>query len=333
MATNLGGGTKTKKTAVNGMNGDATGGGVDVGGPKKAVKAPDPMGKGVTPVAGPTKATAAPGTGSGGNAPGTPGGGAQGATNIANANQAALAKTPPPAMATATSGGPSNIMPGGANANAAAATNVAPTAAIPGYNQGTTDPLTGLMAQFGYTPQGLGNLYGNPNQLAGDVLGTLGINNAGLAAQFGDYMNPALFANLLLNGGQGASLNDNDALNFVANYMQQMGTPGGRTPQLDVLFNKILGAAGQGQGTPLYDYFNYDPSSGQALSPTDQVKVANQAFGQAMTSMNPLAQRAYAAMLAEQGQQYQQGLNKGQDMGPDYLSYLNTTGLPGYIRR
>lgn len=208
----------------------------------------------------------------------------------------------------------------------------------PGWNQGTTDPLTGMMAQYGYTPQGLGNLYSNPNQLAGDVLGGMGINNPGLASQFGDYMNPALFANFLLNGGRGASLNDNDALNFVANYMQQMGTPGGRTPQLDVLINDILGVSGQGPqggnlGSPLWQYFESDPNTGLALTPDQQVKVANQALGQSMTSMNPLAQRAYAAYAANAGQQYQQALNKGQSLAPNYLSYLQQSGLPGYIRR
>jgi hypothetical protein len=196
------------------------------------------------------------------------------------------------------------------------------------WNHGTTDPLTGWLAQFGYTPQGASDLYNNPVPLATDVLGQRGITNAGMANSLSQYMDPAIAANFILGQGMGSSQSDNAALNFAANYMNQMVTPGGRTPEFDVLMNKILGAGIPGT-SPLAEYL----SSGQ-MTPEQQVQAANALMSQTLGGISPYGQRAYSNAEKDFGQQYQGAVMKGNPGAQSYVDYLkNSTPLGSWANR
>lgn len=191
------------------------------------------------------------------------------------------------------------------------------------YNEGNTDPITGLLAKLGYTPQGLSDLYGNPQPLAQDVLATLGIDNPGLAQSLSQNFNPALAANFIL--GQGLnSTSDADTLNFVANYLQQMVTPGGRTPEFDAMVNKILGA-GSADSSPLGAFLNANQT------PSQQISAGNSLIGQTLSGLNPYAQKAYSNYLDYAGNQYQGTTMKGNPANSSYVDYLNQSPFQHWV--
>jgi len=191
------------------------------------------------------------------------------------------------------------------------------------WNEGTTDPITGLLAQLGYTPQGLSDLYGNPQPLAQDILATLGINNPGLAESLAQNFNPALAANFILGRGLN-STSDADTLNFVANYLQQMVTPGGRTPEFDAMVNRILGA-GSTDSSPLGAFLN------ASQTPAQQVSAGNSLIGQTLSGLNPYAQKAYSNYLDYAGNQYQGTTMKGNPSDSSYINYLNSQPFQNWV--
>lgn len=199
---------------------------------------------------------------------------------------------------------------------------------VSGWNQGTTDPITGSIANYGYTPEGLAMLYDNPSLLAQDVLGRQGINNPGMAQQLGQYMDPAVAANFLINKGMGSSAGDAATMNFVNTYLQNMTTPNGRTPEFDYLMNQLLGTGAQSAtGSPLGAYLN------AGLTPDQQVKAANALMSQTEVGLNPYAQQAYSRAGDFFGQQYLGGVAKGQPGGSSYTNYLASTPLSQWVNR
>lgn len=191
------------------------------------------------------------------------------------------------------------------------------------WNEGTTDPITGLLAQMGYSPQGLSDLYGNPQPLAQDVLATLGIDNPGLAQSLSQNFNPALAANFILGKGLN-STSDADTLNFVANYLQQMVTPGGRTPEFDAMVNRILGA-GSADSSPLGAFLNANQT------PSQQISAGNSLIGQTLSGLNPYAQKAYSNYLDYAGNQYQGTTMKGNPANSSYVDYLNRSPFQNWV--
>lgn len=208
----------------------------------------------------------------------------------------------------------------------AASTGGAPTSAgVPGYNQGTTDPITGAIAGYGYTPQGLASIYDNPTILTSDLLKAMGIDNAGMAQSLGQYLDPAVAANFLTNKGMGSSSSDSSTLNFANEYLKQMVTPNGRTPEFDYLVNALLGAGSD--SSPLGAYLN------SGLTPDQQIQAANALFGQTLVGLNPYSQQAYSRYAKDQGNQYLGNVAKGQPGGSSYVDYLNSTPLKQWVNR
>lgn len=195
----------------------------------------------------------------------------------------------------------------------------------PAYNNANTDAMTGAVAGYGYTPQGLGTLYDNPTPFANDVLKAIGIDNPGMANMLGQYMDPAFAAQFTLNRGKNGS--DNDTLNFVDEYMRNMMTPGGRQPELDRLVAELFGHGGSADDSLLGAYLN------AGKSPEQQVQAGNAMFGQYLSGQNPYAQSGYSAYVRDQGQQYLGDVAKGDPDATSYIDYLhNKTPLAGWVR-
>lgn len=187
-----------------------------------------------------------------------------------------------------------------------------------GWNGGTTDPLTGYLKQFGYTPTGAADLYNNPVPLASDVLGTLGVTNPGMAQQLSDLFDSALAGQFITN--RGTDPTDNATLNFIAHAMQQAATPGGETLNYDYLLNTIMGATNP-DANPLGNYLQYD-AQGNALTPAQQAQTTNALASQALVALNPYAQRAFSGALGRYGNDYQAGAMKGDPGASSYVQYL-----------
>ena len=207
--------------------------------------------------------------------------------------------------------------------------SVEPSGDNSGYNPANTDAMTGAMAAYGYTPGGLASLYDNPAIMTNDLLAAMGITNPGMANQLGQYMDPAVSAQFLLNRGK--NTDDNDVLNFVNEYLQQMVTPGGRQPELDRLVAELLGGRtydpeNPDASNPLGAYLNAD------LTPEEQIKVANAMFGQTLSGQSPYAQTAYQRFARDQGNQYLSGMAKGAPQGENYLDFLHQGPLAGWVR-
>lgn len=187
-----------------------------------------------------------------------------------------------------------------------------------GWNGGSTDAVSGYLARFGYTPNGLASLYDNPAALAGDVLGMQGITNPGMAQQLADLFDSALAGQFIAN--RGGSPSDNDTLNFIAHAMNQANTPGGQYLDYDYLLNTILGAT-NADANALGAYLQQD-AQGNALTPAQQAQTVNALASQALVGLNPYAQRAYSGALGAQGREYQTAAAKGQSLAPSYVEYL-----------
>lgn len=218
---------------------------------------------------------------------------------------------------------PSSVAAGNV-AQAQMAATPGPSPANSGYNQGTTTPITGQLAGYGYSPQGLAGLYDNPQDLANQILQGMGITNPALAYQLGQSLDPAVAANVLLNNGYNSS--DNDTLNFAAQYLQNLATPGGRTVDFSALVNHLLGPGGEMKldangnlvpANPLAAYLN------ASLDPSQQVQAANALFGQTLGGLNPYAQQAYSRYAKDMGSQYQGALARGATDYKSYIDYLN----------
>lgn len=193
-----------------------------------------------------------------------------------------------------------------------------------GFNQ-TGAPVTGSIADYGYTPQGMASIYDNPTILANDVLAALGINNPGLAESISQYLDPAIAANFLLSGGVGSSSSDAASLSYANDYMKQMVTPNGATPEFADLMNALLGAGGA--DSPLGAYLN------SSLTPEQQISAANGLLGQTLVGLNPYAQQAYSRYAKDQGNQYLGGVAKGDPAGSSYVDYLGNTDLKQWVNR
>lgn len=193
-----------------------------------------------------------------------------------------------------------------------------------GFNQ-TGAPVTGSIADYGYTPQGMASIYDNPTILANDVLAALGINNPGLAESISQYLDPAIAANFLLSGGVGSSSSDAASLSYANDYMKQMVTPNGSTPEFADLMNALLGAGGA--DSPLGAYLN------SSLTPEQQISAANGLLGQTLVGLNPYAQQAYSRYAKDQGNQYLGGVAKGDPAGSSYVDYLGNTDLKQWVNR
>lgn len=210
--------------------------------------------------------------------------------------------------ASTTGGNPSGMGPGGQNP-------AGNTYMPPNNNLGS--PMTGLGAEYGYTPQGLGMLYDNPGLLAQDVLGQKGVDNYGLSQQLGDAMAPALYAYTMQNPNFSQS-QDQDVINYIAQYMQQMVTPGGSMPSYDELMTALLGVN--------------DPTTdlGKAfatMSPQDQAAFIKDYAGQAGYTLNPLMQRMLGRKFDYESQGYLGGIAKGNPQGTSYADYLAKNGV------
>lgn len=193
-----------------------------------------------------------------------------------------------------------------------------------GFNE-TGAPVTGSIADYGYTPQGMASIYDNPTILANDVLAALGINNPGLAESIAQYLDPAIAANFLLSGGVGSSSSDAASLSYANDYMKQMVTPNGATPEFADLMNALLGAGGA--DSPLGAYLN------SSLTPEQQISAANGLLGQTLVGLNPYAQQAYSRYAKDQGNQYLGGVAKGDPAGSSYVDYLGNTDLKQWVNR
>jgi len=205
-------------------------------------------------------------------------------------------------------------------AQAQMAATPAPPGNSPGLNQGTTDPLNGAIGGYGYTPMGAGTLYDNPQALATDILKGMGINNPGLANSLAQSLDPAVAAQFLLNNGKNSS--DADTLNFANQYMQQMVTPGGRTPEMDALVDHLLSGTNENT-SPLGAYLN------AGLDPAHQVSAANSLFGLTTSGQNPYAQQGYLNYAKDLGSQYQGEMAKANPKYTSYIDYLNKASKLG----
>ena len=233
-----------------------------------------------------------------------------------------------------------------------------------GGGANNTEPMTGFSAAHGYTPEGIGLVYKNPGILANDVLGGMGINSPSMSAMMGSEFAPLEAAQFILNGGRSNAdehnLTDNSTMNFIANAMQQMNTPGGRFTSADALMQAMMGsgAAGGGIGvqapsandsrmgaplgaganggvgpnSPLAAYLNYNQQTGMAYTPDQQVAIFNSMAGHALNQMNPFAQQAFKAALGQQGQQYVGNAAHGNPGAPDYASYLQGSQVAPWFR-
>jgi hypothetical protein len=207
---------------------------------------------------------------------------------------------------------------------AAAAPSYSSNPSGTGWNGGTTDTIDGYLKQFGYTPQGLGQLYDNPQPLAQDVLGTRGITNPGMAqelAELFDMFQASQFVN-----NRGGSATDNDTLNYIANAMQQAITPGGQYMDPYYFMQTILGQNG-GQGNPLSSFLG-----GDNLTPDQQMSRVNQLIANGLPGMNPYAQQAYGGFLQDQQNQYREGIMKGDPNAQSYFDFLQQSQLGNWIR-
>lgn len=193
-----------------------------------------------------------------------------------------------------------------------------------GYNQ-TGAPVTGSIADYGYTPQGMASIYDAPTILANDLLAQMGINNPGLAESLAQYLDPAVAANFLMNKGMGSSSSDAATLSYGNDYMQQMVTPNGQTPEFSDLMNALLGAGSD--NSPLGAYLN------SGLTPEQQISHANGLMGQTLVGLNPYAQQAYSQYANDQGNQYLGDVAHGSPSSSSYVDYLGNTPLRKWINR
>ncbi len=193
-----------------------------------------------------------------------------------------------------------------------------------GWNGGTTDTINGYLKQFGYTPQGLASIYDNPAILANDVLGTVGIDNAGMGNELADLFD-MLYASQFVNA-RGGRATDNDTLNYIANAMQQAVTPGGQYMDPYYFVRTILGQPNS-DANPLSSYLE-----GANLTPDQQMSRVNQLIANGLGGMNSYAQQAYGGFLQNQQDQYREGLAKGAPAGSSYFDYLQGTPLANWVR-
>jgi len=191
-----------------------------------------------------------------------------------------------------------------------------------GFNQTNTDPITGQLAKYGYTPGGLATLYDNPQALATDILAGMGIDNPGLAQTLSQSLDPAVAAQFLLNNGGNAS--DANTLNFAAQYMQNLATPNGRSVQFDALMNHLLSPDSISAGNPLGDYLNSN------ADPSQQVQRANALLGQSLVGQNPYFQQGVSNYAKDLGSQYQGDLAHGNTNYKSYIDYLRGTRIGQY---
>jgi hypothetical protein len=186
-----------------------------------------------------------------------------------------------------------------------------------GINGGSTDPLTGYLARFGYTPIGAADLYNNPQPLAQDMLGQLGINNPGMSQQMADMFDSLLASQFVTNRGMDAT--DNETLNYIAHMMGQAATPGGRFIDPAYYMQTLFGAAGD--ENPLGTYMQYD-AQGNPLTPAQQTQTVNALASQGLVGLNPYSQRAMSGALGNYGNQYQASTMKGDPLAANYAAYI-----------
>lgn len=198
-------------------------------------------------------------------------------------------------------------------------------------------PVTGAIADYGYSPFTMTQIYDNPSIMTGDMLeNKLGITNQALADVLAQFFDPALGSWFLANSGDPNKATDAETLNGVLEYMGQLTTPNGEMPDYVSLLNNLFGATSG--DTPLGSYLQYDPKTGRALSASDQVGNANQLMSSQLMGLNPYAQEAYAGAIGRAGRDYLEagqrlGSTGAPDPGSSYIDYLGGTPLRDWFAR
>lgn len=210
------------------------------------------------------------------------------------------------------------------------------------WDPGHTDPITGFSARAGFTPLGLSNMYQTPQVLSNAVLAAMGLgSNSGISQLLADQFG-ALNAQQFMLNANGANANegnltDSATINWIANAMQQMNTPGGRTPEADVMMQALLnsGAANhltpqEGGGTapdsPLGAYW----ISGK--TPQEQAGLFNSMAIKAANGLNPYMQKATAGYLQDAASNYQGNVATGGAGSQNYGQYLANTDFSRWYR-
>ena len=174
-------------------------------------------------------------------------------------------------------------------------------------------PMSGAMADFGYTPQGMMGVYAHPEALTADILAQYGIDNDGLALALADAFNPALLAYMLGTGGSG-DMSDNATLNYAADYLQQMVTPGGAVASPGDLMASLFGLGG---GDSMLG------STIAGMTPEDQAKQVATLLGGAIYGMNPYAQNMFMNAQKQIASDYATSQFHGpQDVGDNYIQFF-----------
>lgn len=167
------------------------------------------------------------------------------------------------------------------------------------------------------------DLVGNPEILVRDMLKNMGFNaDAGAIDALQD--DAGMLEALMLMGATGkdslGSMTDEDFINFVGNWTQQMATPGAGTPDAMALIQNVLDAP---DGSAL-------AASLAAGTPEQQAAFLNQLVGVAGNTLTPLAQRALMASLEGRTDDWLSAQAKG---GKDPLTNWLQKGGAGILGR
>ena len=185
-------------------------------------------------------------------------------------------------------------------------------------------PTTGFVAQQGYSPEMLDTIINqHPEILTRDVLDSLGRSNESYAGQLSQEGGVAQLVSFLMQSINGTGSSNNDTANAIAQYFKNRVTPGGSTPDTQMLVNAILNA---GPNSKIYNELGLGAASGAGSSSSPQANanaeaVNNMLYG-VLNDQNRYTQQATQNYLAQQESNYIDKLAKGQTTAPDYLAYL-----------
>lgn len=247
------------------------------------------------------------------------GGSSSPATNMSNLFNQVNAGTAPGAV----TGGNNGVTGGGAAGNAGVVAGGAAGAQTGAYN-----PITGEtysyqeqfggdpygIEQFGYTPSGMVqmNQSGNYDVLVADMLAEMGITDPAMIKSLTEQAGFGALIDIIAGGDPNAP----QTLGFIANYVNQMMTPGGAVPTFDELVNMLIGTTGTDAASGLQQNLTENQINNYLLDLLASVG-GNQYYQQAMYGALDTNTREYNANKYRGGE------------GGSYSESLRQNGLYG----